>query len=159
MSVILFFISVIILGQSNDIRSVQPSELNKLITERGGKILLINVWATWCIPCREEFPDLVRLQNKYKDQLDIVALSVDYEDEIESKIIPFLKENRVKFPVFVNGFQKDEELINFFNKNWNGALPGSFIYSKDGIQTNFLEGKQSYESFSSIIENLLKESN
>ena len=70
------------------------------------------------------------------------------------KVLPFLKQNNVHFPVYINGFDKDEKLIKFFNDKWNGALPGTFIYDKKGKQIKFLEGKQSYESFSSIIKHL-----
>src|SRR5689334_1386000 len=43
-----------------------------------GKVILVNFWATWCPPCREEIPDLIALQEKYKDQLQIVGISQDY---------------------------------------------------------------------------------
>jgi len=52
-------------------------------------------------------------------------------------------------------FERDEQLIEYFYEKWNGALPGSFIYSKKGKQIKFFEGKQSYESLSLIIENML----
>ena len=137
------------------VETIAKDNLEELIKNRNGKILLLNIWATWCIPCREEFPDLVKLSQEYKEQIDIVAISVDYKDEIDSKVIPFLHKNSVKFSVFISGFSKDEELINFVDSNWNGALPASFIYNSDGEQIQFLEGKQSIESFSSSIKKLL----
>src|SRR5262245_16585623 len=42
-----------------------------------GKVVLVNFWATWCPPCRAEIPDLIKLQNKYRDQIVIVGLSED----------------------------------------------------------------------------------
>src|SRR5262249_62053553 len=50
------------------------------LDETKGRIVLLNFWATWCGPCRAEIPDLIELQNKYKDQLTIIALATD-EDE------------------------------------------------------------------------------
>ena len=153
----LFVSSFILLAQNKEeikVKSISKIELEKLIKNRCGKNLLINVWATWCIPCREEFPDLAKMSMEYKDSLDVIAISVDYPDEIDTKIKPFLEMNNVQFPVYISGFDKDEELIHFFSDKWNGALPGTFIYNKSGNQIRFLEGKQSFESFSSIIENL-----
>lgn len=139
-----------------EISSINKIELDEIIAIRNNKLLLVNVWASWCIPCREEFPDLVELSNIYKNELDVVAISVDYEEDVKDKVLPFLNKNKVEFPVYLSGFKKDEDLINYFSKEWNGALPGTAIYDVNGKQIKFLEGKQSYESFSSIIETLLK---
>jgi len=78
---------------SVEVKEINEDLLNNLIKNRNGKILLINVWAAWCIPCREEFPDLVKLAYNYKDDLDVIAISVDYKDEIETKVKPFLIQN------------------------------------------------------------------
>jgi len=153
----LFFIllSFLTYGQSDDsieIKSIAQNEIDNLIENRKGKLLLINIWATWCIPCREEFPDLVELSQNYQNELDVVAISVDFKEDIENKIIPFLKKNKVEFPVYINGFKKDDQLINYFSEVWNGAIPATFIYDKKGKQVKFIEGKHSFESFSSIIQ-------
>ena len=139
-----------------EIKSITNIELDEIISNRNDKLLLVNAWASWCIPCREEFPDLVELSKIYKNELDVIAISVDYEEDIKAKVLPFLNKNKVEFPVYLSGFKKDEELINYFSKEWNGALPGTAIYDKSGKQIKFLEGKQSYESFSSIIKTILK---
>lgn len=139
-----------------DVKIINASSLDKIIHERDGKLLLVNIWATWCIPCREEFPDLVKLYDNYKEKVDLVAISVDYEDEIDDKIIPFLNNNNVTFPVYVSGFKDDESLISYFKSEWNGAIPATFLFNAESLEIKKLEGKHSYESFSSIIEENLK---
>jgi len=139
----------------NDIAVINKSDLDQIIKTRNSKLLLINIWAAWCIPCREEFPDLVKLESTYSDNLDIIAISVDFKEDIESQVKPFLIENKVQFPVYLSGFRTDEQFIEYFNKKWNGALPASFIYNSEGIQIKFLEGKHSFENFSSEINTLL----
>ncbi|MEJ5351771.1 MAG: TlpA disulfide reductase family protein [Melioribacteraceae bacterium] len=139
--------------QSNDvtIEKIDKSKLQKLIKERKGKLLFLNVWATWCEPCREEFPAIVKLANEFKD-VDFAGISVDFPEEIDSKIKPFVKSNKVNFPIYVNAFTNDEELINMLNKDWNGAIPATFIYDKSGKLIAFIEGKKSYEEFLKNIE-------
>ncbi len=67
--------------------------LQKLITQRNGKILFLNIWATWCVPCVEEFPDLVRLSQAYPEsELEVVGISADFPDEIETKNPPVPQE-------------------------------------------------------------------
>lgn len=128
------------------VEKIDKAKLSKLIKERKGKPLFLNLWATWCVPCREEFPSIVKLTTEYKD-VDFVGISVDFPEEVESKIIPFLKSNKANFVSYVNGFEGDEELINLLDKNWNGALPATFIFDKNGKKISFLEGRKSYEEF------------
>lgn len=143
-------------NSSFEVNFLGEEQLRNLIEKRDGRILFINVWASWCIPCREEFPDLVRLSEKYKDKnIDMVAISADYPDEIESKIIPFLESQQVNFPVYVQNFDKQEDFINFLNVDWSGALPATFVYNAAGEQKQFLLGKQSYNKFTTVLENEL----
>jgi thiol-disulfide isomerase/thioredoxin len=137
-----------------DVESINKEKLIGLISHREDKVLLLNIWATWCIPCRQEFPDLIEIANRFSSSVDVVGISVDYPDEVESKIEPFLKKTGVNFTVFVNGFNKDEELIKFLNENWNGALPATFVYDKDGKLQSFLEGKQTTESLTDILNKI-----
>jgi thiol-disulfide isomerase/thioredoxin len=132
---------------------LNKAQLAKIIEDRYGRILFINVWATWCIPCREEFPDLVKLAEDYRvKKIDFIAISADYPDEIESKIIPFLEGQQVNFPVYVQNFERQEDFINTLNTDWRGALPASFIYDTSGEQKAFLLGKQSYPEFVAALE-------
>lgn len=145
-----------LLDQKSPISSVDLLDrdgLRKLVQERSGRILLLNVWATWCQPCVAEFPDLVRLYNTYnKDTIEIVGISVDYPDEIETKVIPFLKKYNVPFKVYVAKFDKQEDFINGVNSSWNGAIPATFIYGTNGSQRFSLIGQGTYGRFKKEIE-------
>lgn len=135
--------------------TINKEMLAKIIKERKGKPLFLNLWATWCTPCREEFPAICKLAEEYKD-VEFIGISVDFPEEVESKIIPFLKTQKAKFVNYVNGFEGDEELINSLDKDWNGALPATFIYDKNGKRISFLEGKKSYDEFKKEIEKVKK---
>jgi len=118
-----------------------------------GKILFINTWATWCIPCKEEFPDLVRLKEYYNDSdVVFVGISVDFPDEVDTKVKPFLYSQKINFQNYVQNFKQPENLINLLNEKWRGAVPATFIYDKKGDQKAFLLGKRSFEEFKAAIE-------
>jgi len=159
--VFLFLLVLIITGFSLPdskeiaVETINKVKLQKLVKERKGKVLFLNLWATWCVPCREEFPSIVKLVDEYKD-VEFIGITVDFPDEVDSKIIPFLKENKVSFINYVNAFEGDEELINLLDKNWNGALPATFIFDKNGKKVSFLEGKQSYDGFKKEIIKAIK---
>jgi thiol-disulfide isomerase/thioredoxin len=137
------------------VEKIDKAKLSKLIKDRKGKVLFLNLWATWCVPCREEFPSIVKLVDEFKD-VEFVGISVDFPDEVDSKIIPFLKSNKANFTSFVNAIEGDEELINLLDKNWNGALPATFIFDKTGKKISFMEGKKSYDDFKKEIEKAKK---
>jgi len=138
---------------------IDQPKLQDLIQNRDGKILLLNVWATWCVPCREEFPDLIQLSESYKDNdVEIVGISVDYPDEVESKIIPFLKSQNINFKIYVQNFSEDSGLINYLNPDWNGAIPATFVYDKSGKQRAFLLGKRNFIEFKDELEKIRGES-
>lgn len=138
------------------VEKIGEEQLTDLLSDRNGKPLFLNMWATWCIPCREEMPDIVELSEEYGDKIDFVGISIDYPKEIESKIIPFMKEHNVGFKMYVNNFSKDEKLITMLNKDWVGSLPATFIYTPDGKQAAFLEGLKSKEEFLKEIKKVLK---
>jgi thiol-disulfide isomerase/thioredoxin len=142
---------------SRTVEPINEEGLRQLIHERAGRILLLNVWATWCKPCVEEFPGLIRLQQTYRDSLvDVIAISVDYPDEVASKILPFLDSLGVSFPVFVADIPKPEDLITTLNPAWSGAVPATFVFDRHGQRRAFLLGEKSYEIFKREVERALQ---
>ncbi len=88
-----------------------------------GKVTIVNFWATWCPPCRAEIPDLIALQNKYRDQLQIIGVS---QDETGPDVVrQFAAEQRMNYPVVMS----TPELERIFTGIY--ALPTSFIIDRD----------------------------
>lgn len=131
-------------------------DLDNLKESLNGKVVLLNFWATWCVPCVKEFPDLVKLYNDYKDKdFRLIFISTDVPEEVNSKVIPFLKENGVNFVTYYNNFSKSEDLIDYIDKNWEGAVPTTYIYDKNGKVTASVLGKKDYSYFEKeILKNL-----
>ena len=159
MAVILFLAASVFPGcEEKAIPPVEPideADFQQLVQQRNGKILFLNVWATWCLPCREEFPDLVKLAEKYRDtDVEIVGISADYPDEIESKILPFLREQQAGFKNYVRNFADDEVFINTINTKWSGALPITVIYDREGRQRDFHLGEADFATFQKMIESI-----
>ena len=142
-------------GISPKVKIIDVSDL-KLILEAGkGSPILINVWATWCEPCREEFPDLVDLSAKYKENIRFISISVDDFSDLEVKVVPFLKNQNAQFENYLLKVVEPEDFINLLDKNWSGAVPATFIYDKNGKQTEVLIGKQSFETFERAIKKVI----
>ena len=94
------------------------------LADSRGKVVLLNFWATWCGPCREEIPDLIALQQKYRDQLQIIALTVDEDDAAMVKKV--VARSGINYPVAMS----PEDV----RTQYGGitALPTSFILDTQG---------------------------
>lgn len=155
---ILAGISLTTFSQPKDsykVEIINLSDLEKIIDGSDGRALLINVWATWCAPCREEFPELVKLANNYSKEVRVVGISVDEKGDLDSKVIPFLKNQSASFQNYLLKVVDPEDFINALNKNWGGAIPATFIYDKTGNQKKMIIGKQTYTVFESAIKKVI----
>jgi len=124
------------------------------IAKPGASAVLVNVWATWCMPCQEEFPDLLHVAREFKDKgLRTLLVSADFPGmEIEAR--QFLSRQKVDFATFIKA-GKDEEFVNGIHDAWSGALPATFIYDGQGRLVRFWEGKASYPFLKQRVEEAL----
>ncbi|OLE56923.1 MAG: hypothetical protein AUG13_06500 [Chloroflexi bacterium 13_1_20CM_2_59_7] len=112
-----------------------------------GKVVLVNFWATWCGPCRAEIPDLVELQKKYKDRLQILGLVVDDEDL--DAIKKFAARFGINYPVAL--------ATNDIRIQYGGipALPTSFVLDSEGRVVQKHEGLRDPVLYEAEIRSLL----
>ena len=112
-----------------------------------GKVVLVNFWATWCGPCRAEIPDLVELQKKYKDRLQILGLVVDDEDL--DAIKKFAARFGINYPLAL--------ATNDIRIQYGGipALPTSFVLDSEGRVVQKHEGLRDPVLYETEIRSLL----
>jgi len=127
----------------------------KVRAQQRGRVLLVDFWATWCDPCREEFPNLVRLHNTYRSRgLSLVAISMD-EPESVPAIQRFLQSQGAKFGSYRQHFNDFEALVNSINPRWGGGIPATFLYDREGRLVNSWEGATTYQEFEDAVKPLL----
>lgn len=116
---------------SSLLQPLSKEVIQKEIREGDHQITLINYWASWCVPCLREFPELVKLKKKYADQgLKLILISADDESK-RSAAEKILMDQKVDFETYFKG---DQSLALFeeLYPNWNGALPANVILTKEG---------------------------
>lgn len=137
--------------------NLQPVSSNDLLAHidtSGAKATLVNVWATWCQPCREEFPDLIRIHDEMKEfGVDVVLVSADFPEQSQAAKA-FLAKYGVDFQTYLKD-EKDMEFINSLNPEWSGALPATFIYDRQGNLRTFWQGKAEFERFKTALTDVL----
>lgn len=128
--------------------------LRKLI-KPNGKPLLINFWATWCDPCREEFPDLVKIDAAYKGKIDFVTVSLDDLADINTFVPKFLRENKAEMPAYLLKTPDEGAAIELVSKDWAGNLPMTVLINTDGTTAYTKMGKVKSAVLTAEIDKLL----
>lgn len=122
------------------------SEIETIVNSyQGKKAVLINVWATWCAPCVEEFPEIVKLQRAYPEKLKVIFISGDFPDS-RARALAFLKKQDVDWTTYFKTGD-DQEFIESVSPNWTGALPFSKVIGIDGEVVASWEQSATYEKF------------
>ncbi|HBR58524.1 MAG TPA: hypothetical protein DEA22_13815 [Blastocatellia bacterium] len=117
----------------------------KTLLNPNGKPLLINFWATWCDPCRDEFPDLVKLDSEYRGKIDFLTVTLDDVEEIDRAVPKFLTQMKAEMPTYLLKTEDDEVAIKAVAKDWKGGLPFTILYGADGSISYFRQGPISLE--------------
>jgi thiol-disulfide isomerase/thioredoxin len=118
--------------------------------------VLVNIYATWCGPCREEFPDLVKLEQDYQAKgLRLLFVSADDEENLPA-VKAFLADHGVNYPTYWKA-QKDMEFINGIEPRWDGSLPATLLYDGAGQQRDFWVGSVDYHVFEQKLKSILEE--
>jgi thiol-disulfide isomerase/thioredoxin len=134
---------------------IDDAKIKQLLKPAGGKPLLVNFWATWCAPCREEFPDLVEIDAEYRGKIDFFTVSLDFIEEIDTGVPKFLSEMKAEMPTYLLASADENALIPSISKDWSGALPFTIIYNEKGEITYFRQGKLNPETLKGEIEKTL----
>ena len=131
--------------------------LSNRVGREKGRVVLVNFWATWCLPCREEFPALSRLSRAYAGRgLSVIGVSTDFARETAA-VQKFLDEQKPPFPNYrKKSGGDDQDFINAVDRSWNGELPFSVVYGRDGKKAKVLSGQHSYAEFEDEVVKLLR---
>ena len=122
-----------------------------------GEVVLLNLWATWCEPCRAEFPALVRIDEEYRDKgLVIIGLSVDEPEDVDTQVKPFVEEIGAKFQILVKAPGDPDRFMRQLHSNLSGGLPETILYARDGNPRLILRGEQTYARFREHVERSLR---
>lgn len=120
--------------------------------------LLINFWATWCVPCREEFPDLVKIDQEYRGRgLEFVAISADDVTEIKADVPKFLRRMRAEMPAYLLNAPDTEAAMAQIDPAWGGELPATFLFDRHGKlvfkHTGIIKAAQLREQLDKVLSN------
>ena len=124
-----------VVGKEIELSLKDPFGTEQRLSALKGRIVVLNFWATYCIPCRKEMPDLAAIQNEYAALgVQVVGASTDESAE-RNKVLQFVKETKVNFPIWVGATSAD--MIRF---GLGSALPGTVVINRDGRISKVISG-------------------
>lgn len=127
----------------------------KMIASHKGKVLLVDFWATWCVPCRKEMPELVKLEAKLKAKgLALVTISADDLDN-EPAAREFLAKTGVKSTGYLKAPKDDDAFVKGIDPKWSGELPALLLYDKAGKKIKMWKGETPMADLEAAIAKLL----
>ena len=121
------------------------------LSDQKGKVVLMNIWATWCPPCRDETPDLVDLYNKYKDK-GYITLGISVDEQGESVVRPFMEEFKVTYPMYID---TDKTVMEKYGPVM--GIPTTYIIGRQGNLRYFAVGALTRKELEPRIKELLEE--
>jgi thiol-disulfide isomerase/thioredoxin len=127
----------------------------KMLEKYHGKPLLVTFWATWCEPCRDEYPMLNELAKEYAPKgLSVVGVNMDEDGDL-ILMRRFIARYRPAFPNYRKKKGEETAFVQSILPGWNGSLPASFLYAKDGGQVGHVMGAGDRQTYESAIQQLL----
>lgn len=140
---------------SAKVPQIDGDGFRKELAKRKGKVVVVNLWATWCAPCRAEFPALVKLYNTYRNRgVDVLVISVDDVSD-EAKVVEFLQQQRAKMPAFIKKAGDSENFINAVDRDWRGAIPYTVVFDRNGKPFARLLGDHTFAQFEATVKKAL----
>lgn len=126
---------------------VTPAQLAAQLATLRGRVVLVNVWATWCTPCLKEIPDLVRLGTELeRDGLTVFGLAID--DPADAARVETFRARH--FPGFHSVHRQADDadaLVSVIDPAWNEVVPTTYLIGRDGGLVTRIQGKQTLEQF------------
>ena len=135
--------------------ALDEAGFRRMVAEHRGKVLVVDFWATWCVPCREELPKLVALHSSYAGRgLDLVTISCD-EPEQETQAAAFIAKQGAPEPHYIRRAKDDDQFINSIDPKWSGALPALFVFDRTGQQAQSFIGETDMKQLDASLKKLL----
>lgn len=127
-----------------EMKVVQPSDVHALIAANKGKVVFLNFFATYCVPCHTEFPDIIKMAKKYQNAgVQVVEISMNDNSDPSDKgaMLKWLSETNPPFPVYIASSLEDD-FYKGVSPQWakdGEGLPMTMIFDREGKMVHYYQ--------------------
>ncbi len=140
-----------------ELTEIDAESLRAALRDHPGRVLLVNVWSTWCEPCVEEMPELISIGARYRSQgLGLMLISADPPAQRGAALV-FLKSQGAPFPSYLKTGSEDR-FIRALHPEWSGSLPATLLLDEEREVKHFWEQPVDLDRLRPAIESALAES-
>lgn len=125
---------------------IKITHLEKRLKNKNDTTYIVNFWATWCVPCVQELPDLEKINKNYSSKkVKVLLVSLDFVEDYNSKLIPFIQKHGLACEVVLLDEVNGNYFIPKISNKWTGAIPGTLILNNKKKFRDFFERKVDYK--------------
>src|SRR5579864_7853320 len=152
----LLFAAMFLLGAAAPgLTPIDEAGFQKLVQSNKGKVVMYDFWATYCVPCRAELPELIKLDKKlHASGFVLVTISAD-EPEDDARAAKLMEQAGTPRPAYHKAAKKDEDFINSVDRTWSGALPALFLYDRNGRRVRSFIGETDIATIEKAVRSVL----
>ena len=138
---LILFAVLIPFVSGKDVRVIGVEDLKEILSDSTDNLYVINFWATWCGPCVTELPYFQQLSENYSNKnVKFLLVSLDFPSQLESKLIPFLKENKIMLEVVLMSELDYGKWMPMVDENWKGNIPATLVFNNASGKHAFIPG-------------------
>lgn len=142
----------------NEVKLVSAAQLRTVLDAERGKVVLLNLWATYCAPCLKEIPELVSLERELgRRGLVVIGVAMDEPNALDRVVRPFHAKYFPRFRTYQRSESDLDAIPNVVDAGWNQALPTTYLIDRKGRSQRRVQGRKTPEEFKTMLEPLLNE--
>lgn len=135
---------------------VSAAQFRAALQQQKGKLLVVNFWATWCVPCLREVPDLLKLEAEYAARgVGLIGVAVDDPSPGAAQVEQFRSKYFPAFMTYARNGPEMDELASVIDPAWNEVVPTTYILDRQGKPVARLQGKKTLDEFRAALDKAL----
>ena len=134
---------------------INETSYPQMLAAQKGKVVLVDFWATWCVPCRKEMPLLAKLEAKLGAKGFVLMPISGDELENESDAREFLQQSGVKRQGYIKAPKDEDAFVRAIDPKWGGELPALVLYDRTGRKVKIWKGETAVAEIEAAVAKLL----
>lgn len=148
---------VAVAANASTVELISAAEFRSELAALRGKVVIVNLWATWCVPCLKEVPQLVKLADELANQgVTLLGVAMDDPSDRLALVEPFHRKFFPAFRTWQRAGSDMDTVVSVIDPAWNEILPTTYLLGRDGRVVERIQGVRSYEEFRAAVAPLAR---